>query len=271
MDLEARGHPEMARHLVNAYLERTGDYGAVPLLDFYKHYRAFVRAKVAALRYAQTAPTDTARLRLLEEFGSYLTLAGTYIQPTPAGVVLTCGVTGSGKTRLAGALVDNLPRAVRIRSDVERKRLFGLAANERSDSALGTRLYTPEATIRTYEKLRQLSLPVGEAGYVAIVDATFIDREERGAFRRLALERGWPFLILVVTAPDEVLRERVAMRLVEAHDASEADLRVLEDQLAHQQPLDPEEMSAALFLDTSLPWDGKYLATEVHERLVSAK
>jgi aminoglycoside phosphotransferase family enzyme len=45
MDLERLGRPDLAIRFLNAYLEENGDYEAVPLLDFYRSYRAWVRAK----------------------------------------------------------------------------------------------------------------------------------------------------------------------------------------------------------------------------------
>jgi aminoglycoside phosphotransferase family enzyme/predicted kinase len=270
MDLEARGRPDLARHLVNVWLERTGDYGCVPLLDFYKHYRAFVRVKVAALRYAQMAPADRERLRLIEELGAYLTLAGGYTRPSPAAVIITFGVTGSGKSRVAGALADHLPRAFRLRSDVERKRLLGLTAEARSGSALGAGLYSTEMSRRTYARLEELAEPILDGSGAAIVDATFLRADHRARFRALAERRGVPFLVLEITAAGEVLQERVTARLAAGRDASEADLEVLRHQLAGVEPLTPEERACTLTIDTGAHWTPEELATGVLQRLGAA-
>jgi hypothetical protein len=153
---------------------------------------------------------------------------------------------------------------------VERKRLFGLTAEQRSGSGVGSGLYTPEASTRTYARLREIAAAVMDGGYTALLDATFLRREERTASRQLARGR-WPFLLLVATAPEAVLRDRVLQRHAEARDASEADLHVLERQLATQEPLSPEEAEAALFIDTALPYEGRALAETVEGRLHATK
>jgi predicted kinase len=270
MDLEARGRADLARHLVNAWMERTGDYGCVPLLDFYKHYRAFVRIKVAALRYAQTAPDAPERLRLIEELGAYLTLAGGYTRPSPAAVVITFGVTGSGKIRVAGALAELLPRAFRLRSDVERKRLLGLAAEARSGSSLGAGLYSTDMSHRTYARLEELAESLLDGTGVAIVDATFLRAADRTRFRALAQRHGVSYLILQITAEEEVLRERITTRLAAGRDASEADLEVLRHQLATVEPLTAEEQACTLTIDTGAHWLPEELATGVLQRLSGA-
>jgi aminoglycoside phosphotransferase family enzyme len=53
MDLQRLGSSELAIEFINAYIEETGDYGVVPLLDFYRAYRALVRAKVLAFQLSE--------------------------------------------------------------------------------------------------------------------------------------------------------------------------------------------------------------------------
>jgi aminoglycoside phosphotransferase family enzyme/predicted kinase len=267
MDLEARGEPAYSRRIVNAYLELTGDYEAVALLDFYKHYRAMVRAKVASLRLTQTALTLGQRMEITEQFGGYMALAAEYLTPPQPALIITQGLSGSGKTRVAGALVEQLPRAVRLRSDVERKRIFGLSPLERSSSLVAGGLYSREATERTYERLGELARTIIDGGYTAIVDATFLRHSERNALLTFARSSGIPFLIVQVTAPEAVLRERILARIAESRDASEADLNVLAHQLKASEALTPEERTFTLHVDNTEYREEKALADEVLQRL----
>jgi hypothetical protein len=252
MDLEEAGEEIPARRFLNRYLERSGDYRGVHLLDFYKVYRAMVRAKVTAIRLGQSdvEPEEAARDRA--DYARYLALAQRYTSPHPRRLYITHGVSGSGKSRLAAILREQLP-LIHIRSDVERKRLFGLPPEARTDSGLGAGIYTSEASARTYARLLDLAAVILDAGYSPLVDAAFLKRTGRQPFLELAAAKGCPCTILVPEAPVEVLRERVAARSLAGEDPSEAGLPVLETQLAAVEPLEEPERRLLVSIDTVHP------------------
>jgi aminoglycoside phosphotransferase family enzyme/predicted kinase len=252
MDLEDRGRPNLAHRFLNGYLEATGDYGLLVPLPFYLTYRALVRAKVAGIRYGQSdlAPEEAQHVR--QAFGSYLDLAAKYTRPSRPRLWITHGLSGSGKTWSTQQMVE-ATGAIRLRSDVERKRLFGLAPVERSTGRSTFDLYAPDVTQRTYDHLAQQAARVIAAGFSVLVDATFLKRAQRDAFRRLAAQLGVPFTILECRAHPETLRRRVAQRSAQGGDASEADLAVLHGQLAALEPLMANEQVSALTIDTAAP------------------
>ena len=237
MDLRDRNRPDLASRFLNAYLARTGDYEGLFVLPFYTVYRAMVRAKIACLRLAQTSGEE--RNKQLTEFHTYVELAGRDTERTPPSIVITHGVSGSGKSTRAQAFVES--GAIAVRSDVERKRLVGLDAAARSDSPVGGGLYSADVDRRTYQRLAELARDIVRAGYTAVVDAAFLKRWQRDLLRTSAAELGARFVIAHCSAPQSVLRERVTRRLEHAHDASEATLDVLATQLATEEPLGPDE------------------------------
>jgi hypothetical protein len=257
MDLSQRGRPDLARRLLNRYLERTGDYAGLAVLRYYLVYRALVRASVAAIQAeqaaAKTEDDKTATIR------AYLELAGQFTRTEPLRLVITHGVAGAGKTTVTSALLETVD-LVRIRSDVERKRLAGLAAESRSGSAVDAGLYTPEATQRSYERLRQLAETVLRAGYTVVLDATFLARSERDACRALARATGAAFRIVACRAHPTALRERVVTREQAGQDASEAGLPVLKRQLDRATELCDDELPDAVVIDTSQPVNPRALA-----------
>jgi aminoglycoside phosphotransferase family enzyme/predicted kinase len=232
MDLQHHGRADLAHRFINACLERSGDYAGVRVLRYYLVYRALVRAKVAALRQAGS---DTVR--------SYLDLALRCSRPTRPALMITHGVSGSGKTTLTGSLVEACG-ALRIRADVERKRLFGLDALAHSGSAPDVGLYSRAATAATYSRLLELAAEVLAGGCSVVLDATFSQRWQRDQARQWALDNGVRCAILDFDATPEVLRERVRQRAERGDDASEADLRVLEAQLRTADPLGADEQTA---------------------------
>lgn len=247
MDLQARGRADLASRFLNAWLERSGDYAGLRLLPWYLSYRAMVRAKVAAIRAGQVE--GAARADTLAECARYLALAAAQMRPPAPALLIASGVSGSGKTSQSQPLVEGCG-VVRVRADVERKRLFGLDAEARSASTLGGGLYSAEASARTYARLAELARVVVEAGYPVLVDATFLKRTQRAAFAELAETLGVPFAILAFDAPVETLRARVCQRAAAGTDASEADVAVLETQLRAREPFEAEELACVIPIDT---------------------
>lgn len=240
MDLLQRGHAEWAWLFLNTWLEQTGDYAGLALLRYYAVYRALVRAKIAAIRTAQTAGPE--RDAAFAGMRTLLHLATTLTRPLPARLDITHGLSGSGKTTVTRKLMQ-APGAIRLRSDVERKRLAGLDALARSGSGIGQQLYGADATQRTYAYLARLSGALLDAGWPVIVDATFIARWQRDLLRETAQSCGVEFHILDFPVPVAVLRERIVRRARTGGDASEADLSVLQHQLDTQEPLGSDEQA----------------------------
>ena len=248
MDLLDRRLPRLAWRFLNGYLEATGDYAGLSVMRFYVVYRALVRAKVACIRAHQPGLDPQQSGRAGREYLEYLRLAQALAERPPRALILMHGVAGSGKTTVAQELLEACG-AVRLRSDVERKRLQGLEAGARTGSAIGGGIYSPELTAQTYARLSALSSEVLEAGYGVIVDATFLARAQRATFAGLARAAGVPFAIAVCEAPEGMLRARVANRQRKAKDASEADPAVLARQLESREPLTPTEQADAVRFD----------------------
>jgi aminoglycoside phosphotransferase family enzyme/predicted kinase len=251
MDLARRGRPDLARRARDRYLQATGDYAGVPLVDFFEVYRALVRAKVARLKAAGAG--QGARFAALRECLSGLRLAETLIRPRRPYLAITHGLSGSGKTHYADWLLEQTP-LVRLRSDVERKRLLGLQPRARTDSGTDEGAYRRDITAATYRHLAATARCLLLAGWPVLVDASFLDPHERRRFARLAARLGVPFHIVVCTAPPPVLERRVAARAAQGTDASEAGAVVLAVQQARYRPLSADEQARAIVVDTSQPY-----------------
>jgi aminoglycoside phosphotransferase family enzyme/predicted kinase len=257
MDLEHRGRADLAHRFQNAYLEHTGDYAGLGVLSFYLVYRALVRAKVALLRAAQEERSVAGVSRegatsMSHVARGYLTLAARHAGTPQTALIVTCGLSGSGKTTLSQAMLEAMG-AVRVRSDVERKRIRGVAPLERVRAGVDAALYSPEVTASTYARLRDLARAIVGGGRIAIVDASFLRRSQRESFRALAAELGVPFVLLALEADEATLRRRIADRAAKGTDASDADLAVLAHQVATREPLTADERSQAVVCDADAP------------------
>jgi hypothetical protein len=218
------------------------------VLRFYEVYRAMVRAKIALLRRAQ-AQGEAAVRDAEAQYESCLSVAERLARRAPSRLVLMHGPSGSGKTVVAGELLE-AAGAIRLRSDVERKRLHGLAPLERAGAGSGADLYGVAASHDTYERLAALAREALAAGYPVIVDATFLRRADRDRFRALASGAGSEIRIAACTASPDLLRDRVRERERGGADASDAGVAVLDEQLRHLESLDASELSGACRVDT---------------------
>ena len=266
MDLLEHGATAHAWRLLNGYLEATGDYAGVRVLRFYLVYRAMVRAKVSAIRSRQRDALVGERAQARRELEQYLALAESMAKQAPPFLIVMTGLSGSGKTVIAGSLAESLG-AVRVRSDVERKRLYGLDAQARTRAGVGTGLYASEVSAKTYARLAELARALLPAGFPVIVDAAFLRRSDRDTLRSVARQASARMVIVACEAPLELLRERVAARARAGRDASEATLAVLEQQRGSREPLTAVELADALACDTSDPQAAQSVVRQVAGRL----
>jgi len=251
MDLKAHGRQDLAFRFLDGWLQGSGDHAGLQVLHFYEVYRALVRALTTALGQ-QTAQTP---LR-----PDYLALAAEWAASPPrdARLMITHGLSGSGKSTVTSRLL-RAARAIRIRSDVERKRLFGLDPLEQS-AALGLNIYTEQATDDTFASLRARARAALLAGYAVIVDATFLRGHRRREFQALAMELQVPFTILDCQANIATLRHRLTARAASGSDASEAGVDVLERQLLSREPLEADERALAIEVSTEDTMDMAVIA-----------
>lgn len=261
MDLMRHARSDLAYRFVNATLECSGDYDGARVLRYYIVYRALVRAKVAALRGAQ-AP----RLHMGSQAGpasdpvqAYLEVACACIAPSPPVLFVAHGFSGSGKTIWTGRLLESIG-AIRIRADVERKRLANLPPLTNTASELRAGLYSSATRAATHQRLREAAKSVLRGGFHAILDATFLRAKPRDQARSLAQELGVRCVILDFQASAATLRQRIAARTRLGNDASEAGLAVLDDQLTNHEPLGAHERADVLGINAEQPWSSASLA-----------
>lgn len=256
MDLKDRDVPALASRFLNRYLEISGDYAGLELLTFYEVYRALVRAKVAAIREHQGGLREEERLELHKEFLGYFEMAERLSEKEMPVLMMTHGLTGAGKTTVTNRLCEYCD-AIRVRTDVERKRHFGLRPEEPSPEDLKETMYSSEMTDLIYQRLADLADKGLKAGFSVIVDGTFIKREHRALLRAVASRRCRLFVILDFPVEESELRQRIGKR--KKDDASEADVSVLEKQIEAHEPLDESEFPYVLTIPAEGLSEEKFL------------
>ena len=268
-DLCARERPLHAHAFVSGYLAESGDYNACRLLRLYEAHRALVRAKVAALS-AKDSSGHSELEELREEHGKLVTLASRRLVRKAPTLLLVCGLSGSGKTWLARQLAERL-FAVHVRSDVERKRRVGLHALARSRSSVAEGLYSSGASAQVYDDLARAAEDILSGGFTAIIDATFLRREQRTRFAQLGSRLGAVVRLIYCEAPVHTLRARIAARAASGTDPSEADEPVLDWQLSHFELPRSEEPVESIRVETAELGALEKVLHAIREALIGAR
>ncbi len=264
MDLEDRGLKALSRRFISAWLELSGDYDALELLNLYKAHRALVRAKVALFSLAHQ--TDAVQKAVtLRQYRNYANLAESYSAIPSSFLAITHGVSAVGKSHVAMRLVEALG-AIRLRSDIERKRLFG----EQKDADLGklsAGIYSQDASAATYQRLHQLAESALRAGFPVVIDATYLKQAQRDAASQVAESCGAPFLILECHAPDEVIASWLEQRQAAGTDPSDATMDVVRAQHASREALTEDELLHSKRVDTHESASLDTLIARIRQRL----
>ncbi|HUX83001.1 MAG TPA: AAA family ATPase [Halothiobacillus sp.] len=245
MDLTDRQFLSAARRLLSAYLEATGDYESLPLLNFYQAYRATVRAKIALFEIRPDS-TEAERTAQWATYRRYATLAEQFLAPRTGSLWITVGFSGSGKSLAAQELV-MAHGAVRVRSDAERLRLYTDRAQR----------YSSSASEHIYAHLAHIARIGVESGWPMVIDATFLHLAQRRDFAHLAEQLGCPFHILFIECDGPTLRRYLRERISSGKDISEADEQVLETQMQQLEPLTLEERGHTFRLQCDAPFGGQ--------------
>lgn len=223
MDLIAHGLDDLGNLAFNRYLDLSGEDGGLPLLPLFLSMRAAIRAHICMTTHKENGkPSDLAEAR------AYLSLAARLLVTQSPRLIAIGGYSGTGKSTLAQSLAAPFrpaPGARVLRSDVIRKRLAGVTPETRLPSSA----YSREAARKVYAALQQQAIVALRAHYTVIVDAAFLQAEERDAIADLAKEMGVSFSGLWLHAPADMLMVRVKAR---QNDASDADTAVLQAQLS---------------------------------------
>ncbi len=214
MDLEHRGFADFSNLVLNRYLDLTDEDDGLPAMPLLLSLRAAIRAHVTATAMRHAAASET-KAEMAADARRYLDLAARLLRPRTGRLVAIGGLSGSGKSTLAAALAPELDARV-LRSDVIRKRLFGVAPEMR----LPASAYAPEVSDRVYEALRQKAAAALAAGCSAIIDAVSLRPEERRSFAAVAKAAAVPFSGLWLAAPAQTMEHRLRARRNDASDAS---------------------------------------------------
>jgi aminoglycoside phosphotransferase family enzyme/predicted kinase len=222
MDLEYRGHPDLAGAFVHEYVRLSGDKDLTEVIGFYKCYNACVRAKVEGLLIGESEVPESKRRAAPKAARRYFDLACRYASElAPALLIITCGLPGTGKSTLARRVAERTGFTL-LSSDIVRKEMAGRASEEHHYEPFGKGIYARDFTERTYAALLTRASPLLLEGRSVILDASFIRRSHRKAAVRLAKETGAQFACVLFEVPAETVHRRLRQRVARGTGPSDA-------------------------------------------------
>jgi uncharacterized protein len=237
MDLEERGFTDLSQAFVQAYVEYSGDRGLLGVLDFYKCYRAFVRAKVDCFRMDDPEVSAGDKRRAVQAASRYFSLAASYAEALQRPwLLLCCGLMGSGKSVLAEALAPRLDLNV-LSSDVMRKELAGIEPTTAAHASYGEGLYTTERTEATYAQLFKRAGQLLSQGRSVVLDASFQRAKHRLQAIQLAARVGAEFCVLECWCSEAELRRRLEARVAQGGSVSDGRWELIAQQRQAFEPL----------------------------------
>lgn len=253
MDLDYNGYFDFSRYFISQISLGMRDSGLCRVLDFYKCYRAYVRAKVESIKGFEPEVPPSLKERALNKAKKYFKLALRYalLGSRPA-LLITFGMIGSGKSTLANAVSKELSCGV-LSSDIIRKGITGTEPGERKYEDYGSGIYSKEVTETTYRELAGRGIEIIKTGAPVILDASFSKRKWRELIRISASEFDIPVYFVQTLAPDSVIRERLAMREREGVRVSDGRLEILDRFIEEFE--EPGELGAEdlITVDTTAP------------------
>ncbi len=253
MDLDYRGRQDLSDELIGRYLSETLDSTLPLVLPFYKCYRAYVRGKVDGFQLDQAEVEEAQKRRAAEDARRYFELAHAYAtQPIRHHLIITVGVTGSGKSYLANALAGRIG-AVILSSDVIRKRLSGIAPTEPRNEPLDRGIYRPEVTERTYQAMLDEAQPWLARGKPVIIDASYLRRAHREAALRRAYAADAGFLAVECEAAESLIWERLSERRGEERVVSDGRWEIYQAQQERREPVDELPVGTHMVVETARP------------------
>ncbi|NKQ51793.1 AAA family ATPase [Amycolatopsis sp. K13G38] len=213
MDLERLGAPELGELLLDRYMEFSGDPAPAGLRHHYLAYRAFVRVKVACLRYEQGETSAAALAR------DYARIAVRHLRLGEVKLILVGGLPASGKSTLAGAIADRIGATV-LRSDRIRKELAGMPAEQSAAAGYEQGLYDPAHTERTYAEIQHRAGNLLELGETVVLDASWRSADRRAAAGEVGVRTHSRLIPLRCWAPEATTAARLAARTGSISDAT---------------------------------------------------
>jgi len=261
MDLDFRGRPDLATHLVETYVQASGDAELPELLDIYKCYRAYVRGKIASFTSSDPAIDEPQRRVQRNLARHYFGLAYRYAGGggRPSLVVLY-GLMGTGKSSIARFLRDEIGWYL-ISTDSVRKQISGVGKDTRVYVPYNEGLYSPEMNRRTYEEVCRRAENLLKAGFSVAADAANKKQGERLPVIELARRTETNLLFLETTCEPAAQRQRLEKRQLH-NTRSDGRVELMEQQRLDFEPPNPEAAGHFAEIATHTP------KTETRRRVV---
>ena len=265
MDLDFHKQPRLSSYFIAQISRALRDPELATVIDFYKCYRAYVRAKVESFRSREDEVPEEERKKSRERASRYYRLALRYaVAGSTPCILVVMGRVGTGKSTIARRLATDLGWD-HLSSDLVRKTQAGADLYERGSAAERKELYSPERTKSTYRALTNEALRRAADGHGSIIDATYSQRSDRDELRGVLREERIPYCFIELTASDEHLKERLRSR---ENGGVISDARLEDFEFLSRRYEGPDDLEDAFHLTVSSEQSEEATLTDALRHLI---
>lgn len=209
MELDQMGKYEISDAMLKGFLTIFNDKDTLKLINFYKCYRAYIRAKVSSFLLSEKGEEWDGYSEKKAEFDNLINMSLIYaLNMSETKPVIFYGMMASGKSKNGKAFAAKYPVAY-VNTDIVRKELTGIVPETKVYVEYNHDIYSPEVTEQVYKQMGVKALEKASIGRMIIVDGSFSKLASLTQFQE---KYSIPTTKIRFYAPNDIIMQRLEKR-----------------------------------------------------------
>ncbi len=208
MELDSMGRTDLADGFLSGFLSVFNDEVSLKLINYYRCYLAYVRAKVTCFLVDGKDKSWELYDEKVNEIKKLIDMSLFYAKSMERNNLIFFGLMGTGKSKNANAFTKRFPAAL-FTSDAVRKEMAGMKITTRQYLNWDTGIYSFENSLKLYNELGRLAEEKHKTGRMSIIDASFTKKEYLDEYLK---HNTGKITFIEFDAPKDVIMSRLKKR-----------------------------------------------------------